>query len=455
MVEKKMTENIADQLHILINDILATNNDDELNRVLANLETLLFNDQYSLLIEAVPLDKRIAVWSHFNADTQRIAFVQIKKETRRWLVDALSDDDCFELLAQIDFEELLEIAEALPDRFLTYAIKHLDDSQRALYQKAQQYSENQLGHSLDYNYVKISDQLKVSSAKRLIQKGLNKYTDEFYAVDKAGMLTGIINVNSLLMANDTAILNDLLETNFLKLTASDELSVSSESLISSEKMSLPVCDDMGIFIGRFTIASAYAVKEAGAAEKLNKSGGLTKDEDLFSSVKQSAKNRGIWLGINLITAFLASGVIGLFEVTLQQVVLLAVLMPVVASMGGISGSQTLTLIVRGLALGQITEANLKALLFKELKVGVTNGIIWSIIIGTITYLWFGDLGISLVLAIAILGNLIAAAGAGVLIPSLLNKFKIDPALSGAVLLTTVTDVVGFLIFLGLGSLLLL
>jgi magnesium transporter len=130
-------------------------------------------------------------------------------------------------------------------------------------------------------------------------------------------------------------------------------------------------------------------------------------------------------------------------------------MPVVASMGGISGSQTLTLIVRGLALGQITEANLKALLFKELKVGVTNGIIWSIIIGTITYLWFGDLGISLVLAIAILGNLIAAAGAGVLIPSLLNKFKIDPALSGAVLLTTVTDVVGFLIFLGLGSLLLL
>ena len=450
-----MTENTADQLPILINDILATDNDEALISVLANLDTLLFNDQYSLLIEAVPLDKRIAVWKHFSAGTQRIAFVQIKKETRRWLVDALSDDDCFELLAQIDFEELLEIAEALPDRFLTYAIKHLDDSQRALYQQAQQYSENQLGHSLDYNYVKISDQLKVSSAKRLIQKGLYKYTDEFYAVDKAGMLTGVINVNSLLMANDTAILNDLLETNFLKLTASDELSVSSESLISSEKMSLPVCDDAGIFMGRFTIASAYTVKEAGAAEKLNKSGGLTKDEDLFSSVRESAKNRGIWLGINLITAFLASGVIGLFEVTLQQVVLLAVLMPVVASMGGISGSQTLTLIVRGLALGQITEANLKALLIKELKVGLTNGIIWSIIIGTITYLWFGELGISLVLGIAIFGNLIAAAGSGVLIPSLLNKFKIDPALSGAVLLTTVTDVVGFLIFLGLGSLLLL
>ncbi|HBY87772.1 MAG TPA: magnesium transporter [Colwellia sp.] len=450
-----MSENVVDQLPLLINDILATNNDVELNNVLENLDTLLFNDQYSLLIEAVPLEKRIAVWSHFNTDIQRIAFVQVKKETRRWLVDVLSDESCFELLAQIDFEELLEIAEALPDRFLTYAIKHLDDSQTALYQQAQQYSDSQLGHRLDYNYVRISDKLQVSSAKRLIQKGLNKYTEEFYAVDKQGILTGVVNINSLLNADDTAPLSDILETNFLKLTANNELSVSSEALISSEKMSLPVCDEAGIFIGRFTIASAYSFKEGDAAIKLTQSGGLNKDEDLFSSVKQSAKNRGVWLGINLITAFLASGVIGLFEVTLQQVVLLAVLMPVVASMGGISGSQTLTLIVRGLALGQITEANLKPLLVKELKVGLTNGVIWSVIIGAITYLWFGDIGISLVLAIAILGNLIAAAGSGVLIPSLLNRFKIDPALSGAVLLTTVTDVVGFLIFLGLGSLFLL
>jgi magnesium transporter len=450
-----MSDNTTDQLPLLINDILATTNDLDLNNVLENLDDLLFDEQYSLLIEAVPLDKRLAVWSHFNLDIQRITFIQIKKESRRWLVDVLSDEECFELLSEIDFEELLEIAEALPDRFLTYAIKQLDESQKALYQQAQQYSEHQLGHNLDYDYVKISEKLKVSSAKRLIQKGLHAYTEEFYAVDKKGVLTGVVNINNLLNADDSAILEDLIETDFLKLTADNYLDIASEALILSEKMSLPVCDEAGIFIGRFTIASAYAAKEEDAVKKLNQSGGLNNDEDLFSTVKQSAKNRGIWLGINLITAFLASGVIGLFEVTLQQVVLLAVLMPVVASMGGISGSQTLTLIVRGLALGQITEANLKALLIKELKVGLTNGIIWSAIIGTITYLWFGDIGISLVLAVAILGNLIAAAGSGVLIPSLLNRFKIDPALSGAVLLTTVTDVVGFLIFLGLGSLFLL
>ena len=327
--------------------------------------------------------------------------------------------------------------------------------QTKLYHQAQQYDDDQLGHWLDYDYVRISDKLKITSAKRLLNKGIHPYTDEFYTVDKQGVLTGVVAINKLLNADDSGVLADLIDTDFLKLNANKDLMAASEELVLSEKMSLPVCDDNGLFIGRFTIALAYQIKEEEADNKLTKAGGLNNDEDLFATVKQSTQNRGIWLGINLLTAFLASGVIGLFEVTLQQVVLLAVLMPVVASMGGISGSQTLTLIVRGLALGQITESNLKALLIKELKVGLTNGIIWAAIIGSVTYLWFSDLGISLVLAVAILGNLIAAAAAGVLIPSLLNKLKLDPALSGAVLLTTVTDVVGFLIFLGLGSLFLL
>lgn len=450
-----MSENINEQLPILINSILATQNDSELNVELQKLDSALCNEQYSLLFEAVPLDKRLAVWSQLSADIQRVAFIQIKKETRRWLINVLPDDECFELLAQIDFEELLEIAEELPDRFLNYAIKHLDDSQKALYQQAQQYPDNQLGHWLDYNYVRISETLKISSANLLLKKGINKYTDEFYTVNKQGVLTGVVNINTLLNSDSSSLLSEIIETDFKFLIANSELSIASEALRLSEKMSMPVCDEDGLFIGRFTIASAYQVKENEAAMQLTKSGGLNKDEDLFSTVRQSAKNRSVWLGINLITAFLASGVIGLFEITLQQVVLLAVLMPVVASMGGISGSQTLTLIVRGLALGQITEANLKALLAKELKVGITNGIIWSVIIGTITYLWFGELGLSVVLGIAILGNLIAASASGVLIPSLLNKLNIDPALSGAVLLTTVTDVVGFLVFLGLGSLFLI
>ena len=241
----------------------------------------------------------------------------------------------------------------------------------------------------------------------------------------------------------------------IRLSANEELTSAAEAVILSGKMSLPVVDENERFLGRFTVETAYQVKQETQTEQISSAAGLTTDEDLFSSVRTSAKNRGIWLGINLLTAFLASWFIGFFEATLQQVVALAVLMPVVASMGGVSGSQTLTVIVRGMALGQITEQNRKVLLRKELKVGGLNGIIWSVVIGTITYFWFNNAELSLVIALAILLNLLTASASGVVIPAILDKLNIDPALSGSVILTTVTDIVGFVVFLGLGSLLLL
>ena len=183
--------------------------------------------------------------------------------------------------------------------------------------------------------------------------------------------------------------------------------------------------------------------------------GLNEDEDLFAPVLRSSKRRATWLGINLLTAFFASWAIGLFEATLQQVVALAVLMPIVASMGGIAGSQTLTLIIRGLALGQIAKGNVPPLLIKEVSVGALNGVLWAIIIGIIASFWFSSTNIGLVIAAAIVLNIIAAAFSGVLIPVILDRFNIDPALSGSVILTTVTDLVGFVSFLGLGTLFLL
>ena len=183
--------------------------------------------------------------------------------------------------------------------------------------------------------------------------------------------------------------------------------------------------------------------------------GMDEEEDLFSPVARSAKKRALWLGINLLTAFLASAFIGLFEATLQQVVALAVLMPVVASMGGIAGSQTLTLIIRGLAMGQVSKANLNALTRKEVSVGVLNGVLWAVVIGGVAGLWFASGMLGVVIALAILANIVCAALAGVFIPVILEKLNIDPALSGSVILTTVTDIVGFVAFLGLGTLFLL
>jgi magnesium transporter len=220
-------------------------------------------------------------------------------------------------------------------------------------------------------------------------------------------------------------------------------------------LSAPVVDSSNILLGRITIDDVVDIIRDQAEHQALASAGLDEEEDLFSPVPRAARRRALWLGINLATAFLASWVIGLFEATLEQVVALAVLMPIVASMGGIAGTQTLTLMVRGLALGQVGFGNMRALLTKEMLVGALNGVVWAIVVGSLAALWFGDLRIGLVIAAAMAINLLVAALAGVAIPLLLRRMAIDPALAGGVVLTTVTDVIGFFAFLGLGTLLLL
>lgn len=450
-----MLENTIDKLSLVIDDILIAEHEQDIAQIMLGANETLVAEQFALLIEALPQDKRLSVWATYSEDIQKDAFVDMGQGTRTSLIQALSDDECFELLAQLDVDDVIEIAEEIPSRLLKYAIKNLDDSQRKLYQQAQQYTVDEVGHWLDYNYVRISEKLKITSAQLLLQKGLSPYTEDFYAVNKEGILTGTVDINSLIQSDGENTLKTLFAPETIRLSANEELTSAAEAVILSGKMSLPVVDENERFLGRFTVETAYQVKQETQTEQINSAAGLTTDEDLFSSVRTSAKNRGIWLGINLLTAFLASWFIGFFEATLQQVVALAVLMPVVASMGGVSGSQTLTVIVRGMALGQITEQNRKVLLRKELKVGGLNGIIWSVVIGTITYFWFNNAALSLVIALAILLNLLTASASGVVIPAILNKLNIDPALSGSVILTTVTDIVGFVVFLGLGSLLLL
>ena len=429
-----MLENAIDKLSLVINDILIAEHTPQIAEIMTSAIDTLAPEQFSLLIEALPQDKRLSVWATYPEEIQRAAFVDMGQATRTSLIEALTDDECFELLAQLDVDDVIEIAEEIPSRL---------------------FSVDSVGHWLDYNYVRISEKLKIISAQLLLHKGLAPYTEDFYAVNKEGILTGTVAINTLLPNNAEGTLKELFCPEIVRLNANEELTLAAEAVILSGKMSLPVVDDNERFLGRFTIETAYQVKQESQTEQITTAAGLSNDEDLFSSVRTSAKNRGIWLGINLLTAFLASWFIGFFEATLQQVVALAVLMPVVASMGGVSGSQTLTVIVRGLALGQITDLNRKVLLRKELKVGALNGLIWSLVIGLITYLWFDSLVLSLVIALAILLNLLTAAASGVMIPALLNRLNIDPALSGAVILTTVTDIVGFVVFLGLGSLLLL
>jgi magnesium transporter len=274
-------------------------------------------------------------------------------------------------------------------------------------------------------------------------------------VNRSGQFSALVKISHLFTAQDHVSLFDLSEENVTTIQGEDDATNASLLVQRSGLASLPVVDENNKLLGRLDVTSASELVNEFYERQVMASAGMDEDEDLFSPVAKSAKNRALWLGINLLTAFLASWFIGLFEGTLQQVVALAVLMPVVASMGGIAGSQTLTLIVRGLALGQVTPANLRALMVKELKVGGVNGVIWALVIGIVAYFWFTDVMLGVVICLAILFNIVAAALAGVFVPVILDKLKIDPALSGSVILTTVTDIVGFVAFLGLGTLFLL
>ena len=450
-----MIEYPIDQLPQLIDELLQCDTTERKNKLLADAKETLSTEHLSLLFEALPKEQRLDIWQLLDEDTQHEIFINLGADSCRWLLQSLDEADGFKLLDEVSVEELLELEEIIPERFVEYARRQLDEVQTKQYELAQQYNPEQLGHWLDFDAIKVSEKLTVAGARKILQKGLPQYTEVIYLVSRKGTLIGEVSINALFKANDSEALLSFAEHDVAALHADDDLYEAAEVVIHSETMAMPVVNADNKLLGRLKVTSAYELRQEVTDEAAAKAGGLREDEDLFASVRKSAKNRGIWLGINLATAFLASWFIGLFGATIEQVVALAVLMPVVASMGGIAGSQTLTVIVRGLALGQVTDSNRKALLKKELRVGAVNGCVWAMVIGVLTYVWFSDVMLSITITVAILLNLIAASLSGVVIPSILDKMKIDPALSGSVILTTVTDIVGFVTFLGLGSLLLL
>lgn len=436
-----------------VEEILSTNG--SLNEVVLEMENSLLAEQVAILLEAFPIQQRLGIWQLLNAEYQKNVFVEMKNESRQMLLNVMDDDSCFPLFDKLDANSLLELTDNLSDRFIEYAVTQMTAKQREHFKEAQDYSENEVGRWQSFDEKRIPQRLKAFSAKKACAKGQQTLTDVIYVVDKHSKLLGEIPISKLLLIEDDTPLADIEYQEIQCLEATDNIEEAVDEVILSGKSALPIVNEEGCLIGRLDLHSAYKYRDQQKDNQLIQSAGLIEEEDLFANVWLSSKNRAIWLGVNLLTAFLASWFIGLFEATLQQVVALAVLMPVVASMGGISGSQTLTLIIRGLALGQITDANKQTIVNKELKVGAINGILWATVIGIITFYWFENSMLSLTICIAILGNILVASLSGVWVPWLLNKLKIDPALSGAVILTTVTDIFGFVAFLGCGTLFLL
>jgi magnesium transporter len=445
---------MSEPLPDLIEEVISASNDEGC-KILPSIVASKDEDELALLLESLPLEQRIDVWNNIQPHKKLDVLIAMRGDPRETIIKASNEQDLDSLFLDIDAEDLLELADSLPDQLIERAYLAMDKLQKQYFSDASKYNEEQTGHWLSRDFLTLPINARVRDANRLMRRDVGEHIDTLFLVNRTGMFSVAVKLNKLFGLPEHIPLVDVAEASIDILLADDDCQRASLTVQRCGYSSLPVVDETGKLLGRLDVSTASELVNEFYERKMMASAGMDEDEDLFSSVKKSARNRALWLSINLLTALLASAFIGMFEATLQQVVALAVLMPVVASMGGIAGSQTLTLIIRGLALGQVTSANVKALLIKELKVGGLNGVIWALVIGMVSYFWFADYLLGLVISIAILLNIVAAACAGVFVPVILEKLKIDPALSGAVILTTVTDIVGFVAFLGLGTLFLI
>lgn len=411
--------------------------------------------EVALLLESVPQDQRLELWKEIPQKERLDILLDMRSDPRESILSAMPIEELDELFLEVDAEILIELSESMPNRLVDRALRAMSKQQREFFKNAASYDDEVAGHWINNQLLILPTNAKVRDARRLLRRDWSEYTEVIYLISRTGRFYGLVRIGEVISTPKHVPLVDLVEEETPIIDANEEELTAALKVQQSEYSALPVVDDAGKLIGRLPIDTACEIVNEYYEGQLMATAGMDEDEDLFAPVFRSARSRAVWLGINLLTAFLASWCIGLFEATLQEVVALAVLMPVVASMGGIAGSQTLTLIIRGLALKQVSKANLPALLKKEIGVGALNGVLWAIVIGGVASLWFGSHMLGVVICLAILANIVAAALAGIFVPVLLDKFKLDPALSGSVILTTVTDIVGFVAFLGLGSLLLI
>jgi len=409
------------------------------------------------LLESLPPAKREIVWGLVDPEDDGEVLVHVGDEVRESLLAGMDPEEIVAAAESLDIDDLAELVDDLPGTVIDEVLKSMDRENRERLEQALSYPEDTAGRLMNPDVITVRTDVTVDVVLRYLRlRGeLPDNTDHLFVVSRRHQYLGRLSLATLVTADPSTPINELIDGEQPAIHVSTTSADVATQFENYDWVSAPVVDDNNILMGRITIDDVVDIIREQAEHQALGAAGLDEDEDLFSPVPRAARRRALWLGINLLTAFLASWVIGRFEATLEQIVALAVLMPIVASMGGIAGTQTLTLMVRGLALGQVGSSNASALLMKELLVGVLNGLMWAIVVGLASWAWFQDPGIGVVIAAAMVINLIAAALAGVLIPLILKRMAIDPALAGGVVLTTVTDVIGFLAFLGLATLVLL
>ncbi len=406
------------------------------------------------LLEAVPPTEREIVWGLVDEDHDGEILLLVTDEVRTGLIRRMDPAELLSATENLDPDDLADLIQDLPEAVTREVIESLDVQHRKRLEAVLSYPEDTAGGIMNTDTVTVRPEVTLDTVSRYLRRLGNTLpadTDSLFVVNRDDEYLGVLKLAVLLARDPDDTVAEAMSLDVKALSASTPETEVTRRFERFDLISAPVVDDGGRLLGRITVDDVIdLIREEGEHQFMGRAG-LSEEEDMFAPVLSSTRRRALWLGVNLLTALLASWVIGRFEATIEQVVALAVLMPIVASMGGIAGSQTLTLAIRGIALGQLSAQNARHLLGKEMAVGALNGLIWALVVGAIAGLWFRSSQIALLIGVAITINLLAAAFSGALLPLALQRMGVDPALAGSVLLTTVTDVVGFFAFLGLAT----
>ncbi len=447
-MESTEQQNIQQRLETL-KDALHSGAADNVRQLLSDLHPAEVGD----LLESLPHGPRELLWELVPSEEQGEVLVEVNDEVRSGLIDEMETHELVQATGGLDTDDLADLLHDLPGAVIHELLRSMDKQNRQRLEAALSYPEDTAGGLMDLDVVTVRANVSLDVVLRYLRlRGeIPELTDSLFVVNRFDHFQGLLPLSTLLTSDPDASVAEVMDRDIEGILATMKSVDVARLFQDRDLVSAPVVDENNKLLGRITVDDVVDVIRDEADHNIMSMAGLDEEDDIFAPVITSARRRAVWLGVNLATAFLASWVIGLFEATLDKVVALAVLMPIVASMGGIAGSQTLTIMIRGLALGQVGPSNARSLILKEIQVSIMNGLIWSVVVALIAMTWFHNTDIGLIIGAALIINLAFAALAGFAIPLALKRVGVDPALAGTVLLTTVTDVVGFVAFLGLGT----
>jgi magnesium transporter len=410
--------------------------------------------EIALLLESVPSRQREVVWSMVDPDLEGDVLVELNESVRQDVIEEMETEELVAAAEGLELDDLADLVGDLPETVTLQVLRSMDQRDRERLRKVLSWPEDSAGGLMNTDTVSVRPDVTLEVVLRYLRmRGeLPPRTDSLFVVDRDDRYLGTIALTRIITGDPEDIVGESLDTEAARIEP--DLAAHDVAQLFQERdlVSAAVVSVEGHLLGRITVDDVVDVIREEAEHSVRSMAGLQDEEDLFAGIVPSTRRRLLWLGINLATAFLAAAVVKTFEGTIEKVAALAALMPIVASMGGIAGTQTVTLIIRGLALGQVQWSNARWLLFKEIAVGGLNGLLWAIVVGAVTVMWFDTWQIALIIAAAMLVNLLAAAAVGVIVPMALRRLDIDPALSAGVILTTFTDCIGFATLLGLGAL---